>query len=107
MDESPAAKMPKGLKHRGKVISVPFVKGFKRPTLQAQRDALGPTDDNGFHIGVETGKFFPSLPSPTSEDDWLAKYKEKGQTLADFLEFCPWLGHRKISRFKGMELNDF
>ena len=33
---------------------------------------------------------FNSLPNPTSELDWLANYKEQGQTYDEFLDDCPF-----------------
>ena len=46
----------------------------------------------------------------TSEDDWLAQYKEHGQTYGEFMADCPWLANyqrrlRKLTfNFRGKNL---
>ena len=76
---------------------VPYVKGFRPPTLRQQSKALGsvwkatPAEyDNG-------QDFFESIPRCTSIDDWLAQYNEEGQTYHEFLFQIPWLSRRKLS----------
>jgi hypothetical protein len=62
--------------------SVPFVRGFRVPKQQDIDDALG--DDALFSNGFKNS--FDSLPIPTSELDWLANYRENGQTYQEFLD---------------------
>lgn len=85
--------------------SVPFARGFRRPTAQEVRRALGlPTGkcsgeptNRAFSDGKD---FFSAVPSPSSEDDWLAQYKEEGQTFSQFLDECPWLSSRRRKTMK-------
>ena len=70
--------------------TVPFVRGFRVPARKDIDEALG--DDAPF--SNEFRATFNSLPSPKSDLDWLANYKEKGQTYARFLDECPFLDDR-------------
>ena len=79
---------------------VPYVKGFRPPTLRQQSEVLGsiwkatPAEyDNG-------QDFFESIPRCTSIDDWLAQYNEEGQTYHEFLFQTPWLSRRKLPYMK-------
>jgi hypothetical protein len=67
--------------------SVSFVRGFRVPKQEDIDDALG--DDASFSNGFKNS--FDSLPIPTSELDWLANYREKGQKYQHFLDDCPIL----------------
>lgn len=67
--------------------SIPFVRGFRPPTQERIEQALG--DDSPF--SEEFHQSFPSLPQPTNDLDWLANYKERGQTYGSFLKECPLL----------------
>ena len=75
--------------------AIPYVRGFKKPSLRAIERALG------HQTATYSEEEFPGLPRPQHQDDWLAQYKESGQTVAQFLQFCPWLGGRKVSRYPG------
>jgi len=79
--------------------SVPYKRGFKRPTERQQSGALGWPDTElvapEFRSDVE---FFQPVPQCTSIDDWLAQYNESGQTFNDFLIQCPWFPRRKADR---------
>jgi hypothetical protein len=71
------------------VMSKPitFVRGFRVPKQTDIDKALG--DDASF--SNEFKNSFDSLPTPTNELDWLANYREKGQTYSQFLGDCPYL----------------
>ena len=88
--------MPKTAKKKTKSTtrpSVPYVRGFHPPTAKKCLEAIGSTClDKAY---TPSDNFFPPLPHPTSIDDWLAQYKEPGQTYKLFLEECPWLSQRK------------
>lgn len=81
------------------VKSIPYARGFKRPSKQQQNVALGQTTNNAYKVDIDN--FFTDLPFPTSPDDWLAQYVEKGQTVDEFLASTPWLSARKIVRYRG------
>lgn len=66
---------------------VSFVRGFRPPTQEKIDQALG--DDATFSDGFKNS--FNALPSPTSDLDWLANYRERGQTYPTFLKECPSL----------------
>ncbi|XP_069138068.1 archaemetzincin-2-like [Argopecten irradians] len=77
---------------------LPFAVGFKIPSEQEKRKAIGsspmipaldPQSFKGFG-------FFPPIPRPTSIDDWLAQYVEEGQSYSDYQRQCPWLSKRKL-----------
>jgi archaemetzincin len=40
-------------------------------------------------------ELFHPIPKCKSIDDWLAQYKEEGQTYEQYLNECPWLSSRK------------
>lgn len=67
--------------------SIPFVRGFQAPTQKQIDQALG--DDAPF--SEEFSRSFPPLPQPTNDLDWLANYRERGQTYGQFLKQCPLL----------------
>ena len=75
---------------------IPYVRGFKPPTLAQKRSALGPVEDNTMYSF--TGH--QSIPKCTSENDWLAQYDEEGQTVAQFKEENPWFSRRKLKYMK-------
>jgi len=62
--------------------TIPFVRGFRVPKQEDIDDALG----NDALFSNEFKNSFNSLPNPTNELDWLANYKEKGQTYEEFLD---------------------
>ncbi|CAF1373267.1 unnamed protein product [Adineta steineri] len=66
---------------------ISFVRGFRVPKQEDIDAALG--HDASF--SNEFKNSFDSLPTPTSDQDWLANYKEKGQTYTKFLDECPYL----------------
>jgi len=66
---------------------ISFVRGFRIPKEKDIDEALG--RDASFSHKFTTS--FNSLPIPTNELDWLANYKEKGQTYDQFLDDCPFL----------------
>ena len=83
---------------------MPFARGFKRPTAQAARAAVDtPRIPAPAAIAALTQSAAcpPPVPTPTSQDDWLAQYVEPGQTMAEFLGQCPWLSRRKRKYHKG------
>ena len=89
--------MPKTTKKKNQSttrLHVPYVRGFHPPTAEKCLEAIGSTPrlDKAY---TPSDSFFPPLPHPTSIDDWLAQYKESGQTYKLFLEECPWLSRRK------------
>jgi len=90
-------KMPRTTKKTEKHI--PYARGFKKPDKQKQNVALGQTTNRAFTL--DTDYFFPELPFPSSPDDWLAQYVEKGQTVEQFKTSTPWLSPRKIVRYQG------
>lgn len=73
---------------------VPYARGYNPPTLKRRLEAIGKIS-NGEKEFEANGEFFSSIPPPTSIDDWLAQYNEKGQTYQQFLSRCPWLSTRK------------
>jgi len=81
------------------VKSIPYARGFKRPSKQQQNVAIGSTTHSAYKVDIES--FFPDLPLPRSPDDWLAQYVEKGQTVEEFRSSTPWLSNRKLVRYGG------
>lgn len=73
--------------------TVPFVRGFRVPTEKDIDEALGNDD----LFSKEFKNSFDSLPKPTSDADWLANYREKGQTFQHFLDECPYLDDNNSS----------
>jgi len=88
--------MPK-VKYSRKHRTIPYTKGFRPPTLPEQRNALG-THTNKAYSNIEN--HFQNIPKCTSENDWLAQYKEEGQTYDNFLDQTPWLSRRKMKYMK-------
>lgn len=91
-------------KHLNKISSkgrksIPYVRGFKVPTTQEQANALGFNGDIPKEFDSNTD-LFKSIPKCKSIDDWLAQYKEDGQTYSQFLQECPWLSNRKRKYIK-------
>jgi hypothetical protein len=74
--------------------TIPFVRGFRVPKQEDIDEALG----NDASFSNEFKSSFNSLPNPTSELDWLANYKERGQTYEDFLDECPLLDDDNLSQ---------
>ena len=73
---------------------IAFARGFKKPSIKTILDVLEEHSEDAL-------EGFPSLPHPSNPCDWLAGYKEEGQTVASFLSTCPWMGNRKAPRYKG------
>ncbi|CAF2847529.1 unnamed protein product [Rotaria sp. Silwood2] len=65
---------------------ISFVRGFRVPKQKDIDEALG----NDASFSNEFKMSFNSLPHPTSDLDWLANYREKGQTYTQFLRQCPF-----------------
>ena len=82
----------RGADKRNKKVA--FVRGFKKPSIKIILAAL---DEHN----ADALEGFPRLPHPSHPSDWLAGYKEEGQTVASFLSTCPWMGNRKAPRYKG------
>lgn len=64
---------------------IPFADGFKIATKEEQLEAIR----SGEHIPpylFPFPEFFHSIPQPTNEDDWLAQYPTRGQTLQMWLK---------------------
>lgn len=79
--------------------TIPYASGFVPPTETQCRNAIGfsgkiPKEFDPL-VGRNGFDFFPSVPHPTSIDDWLAQYCEEGQTFKQFLKETPWLSSRK------------
>ena len=83
-------------KKRNQQHFVPYVRGFKPPTLATKRSALGPVEDEVFYSF--TGH--QSIPKCASEDDWLAQYDEEGRSVAQFKLENPWFSKRKLKYMK-------
>ena len=64
-----------------------FVRGFRVPNQEDIDQALG--DHPPFSEQFKTS--FHPVPNPTNDLDWLANYKEQGQTYPAFLDDCPFL----------------
>ncbi|KAK3096912.1 hypothetical protein FSP39_004719 [Pinctada imbricata] len=76
---------------------IPYARGFKVPSPQKRRQAVGkdaelPDYNPDPYQGFD---FFPPIPAPQSIDDWLAQYAEGGQTFSQFVRETPWLSCRK------------
>ena len=82
-------KVRKG--HATSKKTIPYVRGFHPPSGGKCLEAIGESSK----VYSPSDDFFPPLPKPTSIDDWLAQYKETGQTYKQFLNECPWLSPRK------------
>ena len=82
----------------------PFARGFKRPSAKQSLDAVDTPRvpaPREIHALIRSDACPPAVPAPRSEDDWLAQYVEPGQTMAEFLGTCPWLGRRKRKYYRG------
>ncbi|CAF1306343.1 unnamed protein product [Rotaria sp. Silwood1] len=73
---------------------ISFVRGFRIPKEKDINEALG----NDASFSNEFKRSFNSLPHPTSDLDWLANYKEKGQTYKRFLNECPFVNNNSSSQ---------
>ncbi|CAF1306162.1 unnamed protein product [Rotaria sp. Silwood1] len=73
---------------------ISFVRGFRVPKEKDINEALG----NDASFSNEFKRSFNSLPHPTSDLDWLANYKEKGQTYKRFLNQCPFVNNNSSSQ---------
>ena len=76
----------------------PYAKGFRAPNKAQRKKAIGEDVGREYQPGEE---FFSPIPKPSSENDWLAQYKEEGQSFANFMEQTPFFGKRKIRGMKG------
>ena len=79
---------------------ISFCRGFHPPTPAETAEALGDSPPVIFQKSLSS-KLFSQVPKPTSIDDWLAQYKEEGQTFDQFLEETPWISTRKTKYYKG------
>jgi len=82
--------------------SLSYARGFKVPTKLDIANALGKFDDNSLNyvFNEDFYQTFGSLALPKKPSDWLAQYKEKGQTYMEFLQLSrtlhtPSSSHRK------------
>jgi archaemetzincin len=91
--------MIKTKKYRKKGRRVPYARGFKPPSTETSRDAITYPRQDKLPIHLEPSSF-QAIEPPTSPDDWLAQFNEKGQTYADFMSQCPWLSNRKWKQLK-------
>lgn len=82
--------------------AIPYVRGFRPPSASQRLTAIGtaaggsPGSSELDRTYSPSDEFFPPLPKLTSIDDWLAQYRETGQTYDSFLRECPWLSKRKL-----------
>ena len=90
--------MPKEKPCRARQRFVPYAKGFRAPTDKQKEQAIG----NGPQEAdfVPDPDFFENIPRCSTTDDWLAQYKEEGQTYDKFVQECPWLSRRKVKYLK-------
>lgn len=95
-----AARRRKRRKIEDNETGVPFACGFHRPTPKQSRKAIGlfPIPTN-FEPGPES-LHFREIPSPKCKDDWLAQYKEEGQSFKCFLKTNPWISGRRVKHTK-------
>ena len=82
-------------------VRIKFARGFKVPTERERREALGELDDvhESQRAFFAPTPLFPPMGSPATPNDWLALYAEEGQTYPQFLEECPWIYERKVSKY--------
>lgn len=73
--------------------AIPYARGYKPPTEKQRLSAVGNIAGRNEFSADES--FYSPIPAPASIDDWLAQYKEEGQTYDQFLSQCPWLSKRK------------
>lgn len=74
---------------------VPFVRGFRPPSEKQRLAALlarGERSEADVPPAFRPGpaRFFPPLARPSHENDWLAQYKEEGQSFRDFCRWSPF-----------------
>ena len=106
MNHFAADIMPKGKKLKKcaqrRIKTVPYVRGFKPPTVRQQIKAIdSKAGDDVSKLPTEyQPTSFEPLAKCTSIDDWLAQYKEDGQTYRDYLVQCPWLSVKKWRNLK-------
>ncbi len=89
---------------RPTVVDMPFCRGFRRPSAAQSRAAIDTPRVKAPPAIValrDSSACPPAVPTPQSQDDWLAQYIEPGQTMADFLTQCPWLSRRKRKYYRG------
>lgn len=80
-------------------VGVPYARGFQPPSRKRRLEAAAARPDEKLpaeYSNQDEDEFFPSIPRPSSIDDWLAQYNEEGQTYSKFLYECPWISKRKI-----------
>ncbi|XP_031572832.1 uncharacterized protein LOC116306849 isoform X2 [Actinia tenebrosa] len=98
-----ASRSKKQRKRKQSETSIPFASDFRRPTEKQSKQAAGLLESEKslreYQLSDEN-IFFQPVPSPTSIDDWLAQYCEKGQNFKSFLSTCPLLSSRKSSDYR-------
>lgn len=80
-------------------VGVPYARGFHPPSKKRRLEAAAARPDEKLsaeYCDQDGDEFFPSIPRPSSIDDWLAQYNEEGQTYSNFLHECPWISKRKM-----------
>ena len=94
--------MSKSIKQK----SISYIHGFKVPTKLDIEKALGKFDDHSLNsiFNIDFFQTFNNLPLPKKTTDWLAQYKEKGQTYMEFIQLSrtlhtPSSYHRKNNLF--------
>ncbi|XP_059092841.1 archaemetzincin-2-like isoform X2 [Tigriopus californicus] len=82
-------------------MSIPFVRGFKRPSSRDQIEAIGDLDTEPLSQlkWFRPRSPFEAIPQPQDSNDWLAQYCEEGQTYVEFLDDNPWLSSTKVSGY--------
>lgn len=82
---------------------IKFARGFKLPDERDRQDALGDLDDVDVaqRAFLAASPLFKPVEKPSTPNDWLALYAEEGQTYPQFLEECPWIHERKVSKYIG------
>lgn len=84
-----------------RVQSVPYARGFKPPSVKASLRAItSSSSKSSLSLHYQPGDSFNPIPAATSPDDWLAQYKEQGQTYDQFLQDCPWTSPRKWKQLR-------
>ena len=101
-----ATARAKSRKRKLKDVEVPFAVGFHPPTPKQSINAIGISPlPIHFEPGPENA-FFQMISQPCSIDDWLAQYKEEGQSYKNFLRICPWISGRKVKYMKQKFVSD-
>ena len=77
-----------------------FARGFKKPTLEVSEAAIGQiiSEDDKPWLDAKCDSFQP-IPDPVCDIDWLAQYKERGQTFDEFMEENPWSDGDKVNGY--------